>query len=51
FMLLVFLGIKSFLMLLEVTAAHIEVTAVKVRVTAAKQNLVLFSNLNEKFAK
>ncbi|GKF46428.1 hypothetical protein Tco_0136230 [Tanacetum coccineum] len=27
------------------------VTAVKVRVTAAKQNLVLFSNLNEKYAK
>ncbi|GJZ18331.1 uncharacterized mitochondrial protein-like protein [Tanacetum coccineum] len=35
------IGIKS---LLEVTATH-------VRVTAAKQNLVLFSNLNEKYAK
>ncbi|GKD16640.1 hypothetical protein Tco_1205798 [Tanacetum coccineum] len=27
------------------------VTAAKVRVTAAKQNSVLFSNLNEKYAK
>ncbi|GKG52363.1 hypothetical protein Tco_0547238, partial [Tanacetum coccineum] len=34
-------GIKSLL----------EVTAVKVRVITAKQNLVLFSNLNEKYAK
>ncbi|GJT45307.1 hypothetical protein Tco_0954022 [Tanacetum coccineum] len=34
-------GIKSLL----------EVTAAQVRVTAAKQNLVLFSNLNEKYAK
>ncbi|GKA24471.1 hypothetical protein Tco_0710504 [Tanacetum coccineum] len=29
----------------------LEVTTVKVRVTTAKQNLVLFSNLNEKYAK
>ncbi|GJY40962.1 uncharacterized mitochondrial protein-like protein [Tanacetum coccineum] len=29
----------------------LEVTAAKVRVTAAKQNLVLFSNFNEKYAK
>ncbi|GJY73794.1 hypothetical protein Tco_0478225 [Tanacetum coccineum] len=29
----------------------LEVTAAKVRVTATKQNLVLFSNLNEKYAK
>ncbi|GKD91939.1 hypothetical protein Tco_1371776 [Tanacetum coccineum] len=29
----------------------LEVTAAKVRVTAAKQNLVLFSNLNENYAK
>ncbi|GJV52567.1 hypothetical protein Tco_1448308 [Tanacetum coccineum] len=29
----------------------LEVTAAKVRVTAAKQNLVLFSNLNEKYVK
>ncbi|GJT20368.1 hypothetical protein Tco_0890305 [Tanacetum coccineum] len=29
----------------------LEVTAAKVSVTAAKQNLVLFSNLNEKYAK
>ncbi|GKE57286.1 hypothetical protein Tco_1496471, partial [Tanacetum coccineum] len=28
----------------------LRVTAAKVRVTAAKQNLVLFSNLNEKYA-
>ncbi|GJX25885.1 retrovirus-related pol polyprotein from transposon TNT 1-94 [Tanacetum coccineum] len=38
------LGIKRLLDDLEVTAA-------KVRVTTAKQNLVLFSNLNEKYAK
>ncbi|GJS48245.1 hypothetical protein Tco_0598366 [Tanacetum coccineum] len=29
----------------------LEVTAAQVRVSAAKQNLVLFSNLNEKYAK
>ncbi|GKC60907.1 hypothetical protein Tco_1088505 [Tanacetum coccineum] len=38
------IGIKRLLDDLEVTAA-------KVRVTTAKQNLVLFSNLNEKYAK
>ncbi|GJZ13893.1 hypothetical protein Tco_0549123 [Tanacetum coccineum] len=37
-------GIKRLLDVLEVIAA-------KVRVTAAKQNLVMFSNLNEKYAK
>ncbi|GJS16683.1 hypothetical protein Tco_0411155 [Tanacetum coccineum] len=36
-----FVGIKSLL----------EVTTAQVRVTVAKQNLVLFSNLNEKYAK
>ncbi|GJT47207.1 putative reverse transcriptase domain-containing protein [Tanacetum coccineum] len=36
-----FVGIKCLL----------EVTAAKVRITAAKQNLVLLSNLNEKYAK
>ncbi|GJR07484.1 retrovirus-related pol polyprotein from transposon TNT 1-94 [Tanacetum coccineum] len=34
-----------------VTAAQDEVNTAKVRVTAAKQNLVLFSNLNGKYAK
>ncbi|GKB65838.1 ribonuclease H-like domain-containing protein [Tanacetum coccineum] len=40
----ILVGIKRLLDDLRVTAA-------KVRVTAAKQNLVLFSNLNEKYAK
>ncbi|GKB16185.1 hypothetical protein Tco_0850108, partial [Tanacetum coccineum] len=40
-----------FLNVLLVTTAHIKVTATQVRVTAAKEKLVLFSNLNEKYAK
>ncbi|GJY23521.1 hypothetical protein Tco_0397179 [Tanacetum coccineum] len=40
----IIVGIKRLLDVLEVTAA-------KVRVTAAKENLVLFSNLNENYAK
>ncbi|GKE03160.1 hypothetical protein Tco_1391143 [Tanacetum coccineum] len=57
-------GIKSLLDAVEVTAALIDVNVVqsklllivevkttKVRVTAAKQKLVLFSNLNEIYAK
>ncbi|GKB72943.1 hypothetical protein Tco_0934355 [Tanacetum coccineum] len=39
--------------IVEIKRLHddLEVIAVKVRVAAAKQNLVLFSNLNEKYAK
>ncbi|GJR13506.1 hypothetical protein Tco_0796158 [Tanacetum coccineum] len=36
---------------LKVNTAQAQVNTVKVRVTAAKQNLVLFSNLDEKYAK
>ncbi|GKE83386.1 hypothetical protein Tco_1557128 [Tanacetum coccineum] len=45
------LGLKAFLMLLEVTAAHIKVTAAKVYVTAVELKLVLFIKVNKKYAK
>ncbi|GKD97141.1 hypothetical protein Tco_1381038, partial [Tanacetum coccineum] len=44
-------GIKSFLMMFEVIAAHIEAVVAKVRVTAVKHNLVLLVNIDEKYAK
>ncbi|GKF39633.1 hypothetical protein Tco_0119694, partial [Tanacetum coccineum] len=36
---------------IKILLDDLRVAAAKVRVTAAKQNLVLFSNLNEKYAK
>ncbi|GJT96768.1 ribonuclease H-like domain-containing protein [Tanacetum coccineum] len=36
---------------LEASSCLLKVTAAQVRVTAAEQNLVMFSNLNEKYAK